>query len=208
LDTIGKNHLNTSEAIAIHPKNPDTVYLGTNGIIRRSTDGGNTWTSVFALNGLWVYDLDIPESSAHIILAATNKGLYRSANSGQSWTQVFAEASSELKVLNVKNNIVISTRYNSLTKQYYPVKSINFGMTFSDKKSGWYTSGDGVFGWQLLPPIPKRIYAIALTSDKGPYLMRSIDEGETWSTMAKGKVQATIHPTFHWTIGKDIMICR
>jgi photosystem II stability/assembly factor-like uncharacterized protein len=193
---IGIQHINASEAIAIHPKNPDTVYLGTNGIIRRSTDGGNTWTSVFALNGLWVYDLDIPESSAHIILAATNKGLYRSANSGQSWTQVFAEASSELKVLNVKNNIVISTRYNSLTKQYYPVKSINFGMTFSDKKSGWYTSGDGGVRMAITTADPKRIYAIALTSDKGPYLMRSIDEGETWSTMAKGSYTGYDSPDF------------
>jgi len=193
---IAKENINSSEAIAIHPKNPDTVFMGSNGLIRRSVDGGLTWNTVFTLSGLWVYDIDIPVSNAYIILASTNKGLYRSINSGISWTQIFSEPSSDLKVLSAKNNIIITTKYNATLKQYYPVKSTNFGMTFTDKKSGWYSNPDGGVRMAITTADPKRIYAIALTGDKGPHLMRSNDEGETWTIMAKGSYTGYDSPEF------------
>lgn len=193
---ISKNYINGTEAIAIHPKNPDTVFIGVDGIIRRSVNGGDTWTNVYTLAGMWVYDFDIPVDRANIILAATNKGFYRSTNSGASWTKIFNEASCDMKIHPTKSNIVYALKYNAASANYTPFKSIDYGASFAEKKSGWYTNADDGLRMAVTSADPKRIYAVALTKDKGPYLMRSNDEGETWTIQARGSYTGYDSPNF------------
>ncbi len=182
----GKEYSLGSEAIIFHPNNPDTIYLGTSGSIKKSNDRGNTWVDVFQLAGLHVYDLEIPANNPVIILAATSKGLFRSINSGMSWTQIFAEASCELKINPSRHNIVYAMRYNSTGNYYEPWKSTNSGASFNLRKTGWHDLADGGVRMAVSSADAKRVYAIVLTRDKGPYLMRSNDEGDTWLIMAKG----------------------
>ncbi len=193
---IGIQYQLGSEAIAVHPQSTDTIYIGNSGLIRRSTDGGINWTTVLTVADLWVYDLEIPTSRPNVILAATSKGLYRSENSGQDWKQIFPEASCEIKTHPSKNNIIYALRYNGTKSSYDPYKSTNYGSNFTLKNSGWHTLKDGGARMATTAADPKRIYAIVLTSDKGPYLMRSNDEGETWVNTAKGSYDGYDSPSF------------
>ncbi|MBK7799195.1 MAG: PKD domain-containing protein [Saprospiraceae bacterium] len=193
---IGLDYQLGSEAIAIHPLSMDTIYIGNSGVIRRSTDGGLKWTTVLTVADLWVYDLEIPVSRPHVILAATSKGLYRSENSGKDWTRIFQEASCEIKSHPTKNNIIYALRYNGTKSSYDPYKSTNYGANFTLKNSGWHNLKDGGVRMATTAADPKRVYAIVLTSDKGPYLMRSNDEGESWLNTAKGSYDGYDSPNF------------
>ncbi|MBP1732960.1 MAG: hypothetical protein H6Q55_3389, partial [Deltaproteobacteria bacterium] len=93
-------------SIAIHPSDPDTVYVGTggpderaaNGAIYKTTDGGITWTK---LNGganfnYSIISIAFDTSNPQIMWAITDSreengvywgSLYRSGDGGDTWTR-------------------------------------------------------------------------------------------------------------------------
>jgi hypothetical protein len=97
----------TVEAIAIHPTNPDTVYVGLEGrptsgpedstpltkpgLIFKTTDGGHSWShvgsDVKSTDGglLGAYALRIDTGAPDTVFAATEVGVYRTTNGGSSW---------------------------------------------------------------------------------------------------------------------------
>ena len=88
-------------AIAIHPTNPNLVYVGTaNGGIYRTTNGGNTWTQIFdASQSLAIGALALAPSDPTILYVGTGEangsadcyagiGVYRIENADVSPTLV------------------------------------------------------------------------------------------------------------------------
>mgnify|MGYP000740095236 CR=1 FL=1 len=90
-------------AIAVHPADPNTVYLGpAAGGIWKTTDGGTTWQDVgFNLASLTFGSIAIDPSNPDIVYAGageaieyfnavtyTGKGLFKSTDAGASWTQI------------------------------------------------------------------------------------------------------------------------
>lgn len=97
---------NPFRSLAVHPTNPDIVFVGTerNGFLK-SYDGGENWTRLrFGLrheqNGYpEIYDISFSQDNHNIIYAATldgpgpikgnyptsNGGVYKSIDSGETW---------------------------------------------------------------------------------------------------------------------------
>ena len=100
-------------AIAIHPQNPDIVYVGALGHafgpneergVFMTTDGGKTWNkTLFTDNQHGVSDLEINSSNPNILYAglwsferkpwthrsgSENGGLYKSIDGGRTWTKL------------------------------------------------------------------------------------------------------------------------
>jgi hypothetical protein len=97
----------TVEAIAIHPTNPDTVYVGLEGrptsgpedstpltkpgLIFKTTNGGDSWShvggDVKSTDGglLGAYALRIDTGAPDTVFAATEVGVFRTTNGGSSW---------------------------------------------------------------------------------------------------------------------------
>lgn len=94
------------EAIAIHPTDANTIYVGLEGrptsgiadkaltkpgLIFKTTDGGSTWSHVGgdvkdANNGLLgAYALQIDTGAPDTVFAATEVGVFRTTNGGSSW---------------------------------------------------------------------------------------------------------------------------
>jgi photosystem II stability/assembly factor-like uncharacterized protein len=75
-------------ALAMNPKNPATIFVGTyeKGIFV-SRDGGTSWRqSNQGLQNLDVHSLVVLPSDTSVVLAGTlNGGLYRSTDGGGSW---------------------------------------------------------------------------------------------------------------------------
>ena len=74
--------------IAVHPTNPDTVYLGElNSGVYKSVDGGRSW--VKSSTGITVPDIRavaIDYSNPRVVYAGSQRGgIYKSTNSGQDW---------------------------------------------------------------------------------------------------------------------------
>jgi len=72
-------------AIAIHPENPDEIYVSESGTVYVSDDAGMTWGGREV--PAYVQSLLFAPSSPPALYAAGNGGVYRSAD-GQTWHQV------------------------------------------------------------------------------------------------------------------------
>src|SRR5436190_2294826 len=76
-------------ALAVHPRDPRTLYLGSEQGLFRSTDGADNWQRVESpLHGLQIWSLLVVPHAPDIILAGTCPSrLFRSADGGRSWTE-------------------------------------------------------------------------------------------------------------------------
>jgi hypothetical protein len=91
---------NASYSIAIDPVNPDVIYVGTEGRIIKSMDGGQNWETVlFGTDYPYFFGLAISPSEPLLIYAAgsintnepQNLVLYISRNGGNDWETVVNE---------------------------------------------------------------------------------------------------------------------
>jgi photosystem II stability/assembly factor-like uncharacterized protein len=100
----GQGHDADVMVIAVHPAEPDTMYVGTHhaGVLK-TADGGRTWTPVNrGLRGLDVHGLAIdPTTPAklHAMLREQGAGLYRTSDAGRQWVRVDDGPAGETKVL-------------------------------------------------------------------------------------------------------------
>jgi uncharacterized protein (TIGR03437 family) len=88
--TTGANQGATNkQALAISPANPGTVYLAVNTGVLKSSDGGQTFTSVLSVPA--PEDLNqvaVDPTNPSTVYATTYGSVYRSTNAGQTWSQL------------------------------------------------------------------------------------------------------------------------
>jgi len=95
--------------LAIHPANPDIVYIGAaSGGIWKTTDGGQTWTDKSGdLNMLAFGSIAIDPSNPEVVYAGTGEsawyilynmysgdGLYKSVDAGEHWIKIGSDLGS------------------------------------------------------------------------------------------------------------------
>ncbi len=78
--------------IALHPTNARRIYLGGNGGVYTSLDGGNTWAYSFGVFGS-VYKIVVDKGTPSIVYAASDVGAYKSTDDGKSWTNLTGDLS-------------------------------------------------------------------------------------------------------------------
>jgi photosystem II stability/assembly factor-like uncharacterized protein len=147
--TLGTNALTWSQlgpgnfggrirAIAVHPTDPNTVYIGAvAGGVWKTIDGGNSWTSITDFMGnIAVCALVIDPNNPNTIYAGTGEGffnidairgagIFKSTDAGSSWFQ-------------------LSTTNNA---DYYYVNDLEFdavnGVLYAATRKGLYSSNNG-----------------------------------------------------------------
>jgi photosystem II stability/assembly factor-like uncharacterized protein len=180
------NGLKTSfiniNAVAVHPQNPDIVYMGTwrDGIFK-TTDGGNNWQRVN--NGLVSIDvrsiaIDFQNPDTLYAGLAEGVGIFKSTNGGELWSAVnngislvcppnLLPAGRGLAGINWKNKVI----KKAMGADYYMIPwtsiwSIVIDPTDSqtvyagDHQSGVYVSSDGGQNWH---PINEGLSTKAVT---------------------------------------------
>ena len=124
--------------IAIHPTNPDIIYILTGdgdggdtksiGVLK-STNGGITWVTTGLSWGITEsvrgYKLRMHPTNSAILFAATNDGIYRTSNSGSTWTQVISGTFYDIEFKPGDPTIMYATTSSS----FY--RSTNTGTSFS-----------------------------------------------------------------------------
>src|SRR6266478_42561 len=75
-------------ALAVHPRDPRTLYLGSELGLFQTTDGANNWTRVESpLNGLQIWSILVLAPAPEVILVGTCPSrLFRSGDAGRTWT--------------------------------------------------------------------------------------------------------------------------
>ncbi|HMS65361.1 MAG TPA: T9SS type A sorting domain-containing protein [Ignavibacteria bacterium] len=136
-------------ASAIHPLNPQIVYIGTaNGGVWKSTNFCQTWTSVFdGQNTSSIGSIVIDPANPETIYCGTGEanslrsyypgtGIYKSVNGGSSWTHTGLDSSYSI------GNIAINS---SNTQEIFVAAS---GWTRrKNSERGIYKSSDGGLSW-------------------------------------------------------------
>jgi photosystem II stability/assembly factor-like uncharacterized protein len=73
-------------SIALHPKNPDILYVATNDAVYKSRDGGGTWEKFSSFSARRVTTLAIdPLLPATIYAGTMGDAVYKSPDGGQHW---------------------------------------------------------------------------------------------------------------------------
>jgi photosystem II stability/assembly factor-like uncharacterized protein len=79
-----------ARALAVHPGEPDVIYVGTQDGPYRSTDGGERWERLdFPVRGAVVWSLAFHPTQSKVMYAGLAPvGIYRSEDGGDSWKQL------------------------------------------------------------------------------------------------------------------------
>lgn len=73
-------------SIALHPKNPDILYVATNDAVYKSRDGGGTWEKFPSFSARRVTTVAIdPQLPATIYAGTMGDAVYKSPDGGQHW---------------------------------------------------------------------------------------------------------------------------
>ena len=77
-------------SIAVHPTNPNILYVSTNERVYKTRDGGHSWRPMNkGLETLDIRAIVMSSLDPHTLYAGTNgSGLYRSKDGAQTWTRV------------------------------------------------------------------------------------------------------------------------
>ena len=189
------NNLGVSD-IAIHPQNPDTLFIITGDRdggdtysygVMKSYNGGNSWsttglsfniTSSYRGNRIMFDPID-----PNIIIVATSNGIFRSSDGGNIFTNTFSSANLVSLEFHPTNSNIIYAGSKGNTTVY---KSSDNGVTWAVSGTGLPSTNDVVRCCiAVTNDNPNVIYALFGDNSNGFYgLYKSSDEGLTWNSQS------------------------
>lgn len=201
-------------AIAVHPNNPDVIFIGTAwGGVWRTRDGGSTWTPVFdrapslGIGGPGAIAID-PANANTIYVGTSSRngsqfsgdstqppaGLFRSTDGGASWVRLGSSYP-----LNTPSNASI---FFSRIINVVIVDPANGQRLYLACNAGLFVSTDGGFNWTqgTAPAGDVRSLVLDATSPpnarilfagvSGTGVVRSTDGGRNWATILNAATPA------------------
>ena len=134
--------------IIMHPTDPNTLLVGTNGGIFRTTNAGSTWTQV--VTNISAYDLEFKPGDPTYVYAGADGSVYRSTSTGASgtWTQVGVFSGGDRTAIAVSANnpnlvgVLVSNASDNGFQGYYA--STNSGTSFPVV----YNGPQNLMGWE------------------------------------------------------------
>ncbi|MDE2805971.1 MAG: hypothetical protein OXN18_12580 [Gemmatimonadota bacterium] len=202
-------------AIAVHPDDPDVVYVGTGeGAVRnsisigdglyRSTDGGATWTHLGLTDTERFSRIVIDPENPEILFAAAmghawgpneERGLFRSSDGGDTWERVLyvneTTGASDVAIDPLNPDIVYAGMYDYLRRPWH--------FRSGGPGSGLFRSADGGNSWTRLtdPGLENGLPGTGVIGRVGVSvhaadpnrvyaLIESREEGELWRSDDRG----------------------
>jgi len=128
-------------AVKVHPANDQTVYTSSSSKILKTTDGGNTWLTVYTESGLTVYEFAFSSQDPQVVVAATSKGLLRTTNGGGSWTKIWTDLTWTVKKKEGSVNAFFAIRDQGNSSEF--MISTDNGLNWTTGNTGWWAPGFG-----------------------------------------------------------------
>ncbi len=191
--------MTTVTAIAVSPNNPNEVIVCSDYQTYKTINGGVSWSaSIPNLQNKQVYQFLYSPSNFNMIFAATQNGLYRSMNAGNTWSLIFSGECQSVAIQTNNASKVFALQYDATSKIASFYKSLDSGLTFTIKPTGWFTVPTADAGlirsyggriavtqadtnrvYVLLVGESQSTAQLQLNGQIGVY--KSTDGGETWS---------------------------
>ena len=203
--------------IAISQSNPNIIYAGTgeqqnrqssswgNGIYK-STDQGETWTSIGLENTLHIARVIIHPNNSNIVYvaalgnlwkASNERGVYKSSNGGRSWKKILyiddETGAIDLAIDKNDPNTLYAATYQRMRKAWGfngggpgsdIYKTVDGGSSWDQLSSGLPPGDKGRIGLATSKTRSNIIYATVEHADSSGFY-RSGNGGRTWKKMNK-----------------------
>ncbi len=177
-------------ALAVHPREPATLYLGSEQGLFVSTDGADTWTRLPApLDGLQVWSLWVsPLYPERLVVGTCPSHIFRSDDAGRTWQEADAPLTRECPR-------ILHTRVTCLTGDPADADVLWAGVEIDgvyrsqDAGRTWRPVGTGLSSRDIhaLVAVPGPGASRRLLAATNNDLNLSTDGGETWKPLDVGK---------------------
>lgn len=169
-------------SIAIAPSNPNTIYVGSDGVYR-STDGGTTWaktTGTGLQNFSTITAIAVNPTNASLLYAGNSFSFFKSTDGGNTFTQVnVSQFSSGVNAI-VFDPSTPSTIYVGQNNGVF--KSTDSGATWVPQNNFGVPGTPNIQALAISPTSPQTIYA----GSNNNGLFKSTNGGGIWSPMNTG----------------------
>lgn len=232
-EPIFDEHTQSIGAIAVDPRNPKIVWVGTgeswtrNSVsigtgVYKSTDGGDSWTSVGLTDTERIARIVIdPSDGDRVFVCATGhlwdgndeRGVYRTVDGGKTWTRVhFVDRDtgcSDLAIDPGEPRVLYAGMWQFRRWPWFfrsggpgsgLYRSTDGGTTWTELTAGLPSGEKGRIAVAVAPSRPSVVYAVVEAAKTALY--RSDDLGATWSEVNSSEnVQA--RPFYFATLAVD-----
>lgn len=176
--TISANGLSFSFygiPMTVDPSNPDTVYTMSNNQFMKSTDFGDSWSTVsFVTEWSTPCDIEVFPDMPNIILAGDNgTGIWRSTDYGVTWTSAFTTSGEIPTITTDKHHPGIAWATKWAGGGGY-LKTTNYGMTWTPVN---YFNGNYMWGTDTNPVDSNQVLAGCYSCG---HIYMTKDNGNTW----------------------------
>jgi len=178
-------------ALAVHPRDPRVLFLGSESGLYRSDDGAGNWRRVDSpANDLQVWSiLLLPHAPDTILVGTCPSHLFHSGDGGRTWTDTRADILQECPR-------IMHTRVTALAADPTDPDTVWAGVEIDglrrsrDRGRTWQRMGRGlssqdIHGIALVPANGRPARLIASTNND---LNTSTDGGETWQPLGIGSI--------------------
>lgn len=176
--TLGQNDIISK--LLIDPNNTNTIFATTKNSIKRSTDGGATWTDVHADNNALFNDIAYKIGSSTVMYATSNRGrFYISTNNGSSWSVASTPSTERIDfALTAHNpNLILSLDSRGVVR-----RSTNQGSTWTTVSTINRFGSQGGYNMSIaISPIDANLVIVG-----GVEGWRSKNGGSTWENYLVG----------------------
>ncbi|WP_242202127.1 PKD domain-containing protein [Aestuariivivens insulae] len=169
----------------VDPTNANTIYIGTNLGVLKSTDGGLSWGAT-GLTSSNTNALLIKPDQATVIVVGNDNGIYRSTDGGTTFALVKSASKVEELRLHPSNPDIMYAGTEGVTSQFF--RSTDGGLTWTENTSDF---GQGAFmKIAVTPAAPNTVYVINsrdhLGDDSFEGVYRSTDSGASFTKQSGG----------------------
>jgi len=179
-------------AVAVHPSDPDRVYVAAGNQVHLTTDGGISWTPLLpAGNRFYADRLKIDHANPLKMYAASANGVFVTTDGGLNWLKKWPAQAYDVEI-KPDDNTKIYALAKSGTK-FSVIMSSDGGQSFLAMQSFPNTYIESAGGMLAMTPAnPDIILAILLCSGNTPYLLKGTLAGSawTWALKATGRTSS------------------
>jgi photosystem II stability/assembly factor-like uncharacterized protein len=186
-------------AVAVSPINSDVAFVSAGNQIHKTMNGGASWTPLLSISNLFAADrLRIDPQNPSKIFAAADNGLYMSNDDGATWVQKWTGQVYDVEVRPGDSNTVFAlTKTNG---NFSVINSGDAGISFQIDQGFPATYAESSGGLlAVTPDNPDIVYAVLLSTNNTPYLIKGSLNTGAWSWMLKATGQT---PAFNMNNGQ------
>ena len=205
----GLPELVETHALAVHPRERDVVYAGTQDGPYRSIDGGKRWERLgFPKGPAMVWSLTFHPTRPEVIYCGTAPvNLYRSEDNGDNWEKLESAKSPEHCIMGFPTRTISITVDANRPDEVYAALEVSGVIRSSDGGDTWTDLSDPLIKLSEKPHLKSRIgsdrdsegmldsHAIVMSSAQpgSPILatrlglFQSKDRGQSWRDMEVGR---------------------